>query len=154
MLKIREIRREDEQVFLRMAHAFYHSPAVLHAVPKENFQKTFEKLMEASPYQKGYLFEWDGAAAGYALLALTWSNEAGGNVVWIEEAMVLEAFRGKGIFKIFFNFLKREYRDAARIRLEVEKDNLRARKLYASLGFEELPYLQMVLPTEKNKEVW
>lgn len=153
MLEIREIKQEDRELFLDMVNEFYHSPAVLHTVPKENFKKTFDMLMKSSPYQKGYLFESNGTAAGYALLALTWSNEAGGNVVWIEEVMVLESFRGKGIFKTFFDFIKREYQDAARIRLEAEKENLRAQKLYASLGFEELPYLQMVLPIEKNKEV-
>ena len=33
---------------------------------------------------------------------------------------------------------------AARYRLEIEPDNVRAEKLYRRMGFEELPYKQMV----------
>ncbi len=39
----------------------------------------------------------NGQPCAYCLLALTWSNEAGGLCVWLEEIMVDDEQRGKGI---------------------------------------------------------
>ena len=81
--------------------------------------------------------------AGYALLAKTFSHEAGGLVIWIEEIYTVPAFRGKGLGREFFAFLDREYGSTAkRLRLETEPSNKRAEALYRSLGFDTLEYRQ------------
>ena len=64
--------------------------------------------------------------------------------VWIEEAYVREEFRSKGLGRELFSYVEREYPFAARFRLEVEDDNLRAIKLYTNLGYKNLPYSQMI----------
>ena len=44
-----------------------------------------------------------------------------------------------------FAFIEDAYRGkAARLRLEVEEDNVSARRLYERLGYQPLPYLQMI----------
>ena len=44
-----------------------------------------------------------------------------------------------------FAFIKNNIEpQCARLRLEVEDDNIKAKKLYASLGFEMLEYRQMI----------
>lgn len=63
--------------------------------------------------------------------------------MWIEEIYVRPEFRQKGLGKTFFEALDR-IQPAARYRLEIEPDNQRAERLYRSLGFEPLPYRQMV----------
>lgn len=81
------------------------------------------------------------------LLALTWSNEAGGLCVWLEELMVNESMRGKGIGSKMIAAVHEKYNSAARYRLEVTAENPRAAALYRLLGFEDLPYRQMIMDT-------
>ena len=50
----------------------------------------------------------------------------------------------------FFEFMK-ENIPAARYRIEVEEDNAKAKALYERMGFEVLPYIQMVID-KHNKE--
>ena len=38
-----------------------------------------------------------------------------------------------------------------RLRLEIEPDNLRAKKLYLALGYEDLPYAQMIKEVQEVK---
>lgn len=140
-----KIRKSDRDEFLTMEHDFYHSPAVLHPIPDKNHEKTFDLLMEGTPYATCIMFRSDDKTKiyGFALLALTYSNEAGGMVVWLDEIYVKPQYRCRGITGEFFKFIEKEYSDAARIRLEAEPDNERAAKLYARNGFTELGYSQM-----------
>jgi len=101
-------------------------------------------LLEGSPYAAGYILEQAGQIAGYALLALTWSQEGGGFTVWVEELFVLPQFRGQGIGTEFFQALRTLYPQAARFRLEIEPDNEKAKALYTRMGFSMLNYGQMV----------
>lgn len=140
---IREIRKEDREEYLSMAKAFYESDAVLEKVPEENFSRTLDLLLTQNPYAKGYIFEDEGKPLGYALLALTYSQEAGGEVVWLEEIYVKPSARGKGYGHAFFAFLEKEFPNAKRFRLEVEKENEGAVSLYEKLGFRFFPYDQM-----------
>ena len=142
---IRPITREDRETYLTLCREFYHSPAVLHPVPEEYFAWTFDRMAEGSPFVKGYLLEQDGNIAGYALLAVTFSQEAGGEVLWIEELYLREECRGKGLGTELFAYLETQRPGAVtRFRLELEPDNLDARRLYEKVGFSELGYRQMV----------
>ena len=78
------------------------------------------------------------------LLALTWSQEGGGLTVWVDELYVLPEFRGRGLGSACFRELRALYPAAARFRLELAPDNLRARALYERMGYQNLDYCQMV----------
>ncbi len=140
---IRRFQRGDEALFCHLAALFYRSDAVLAPVPAEHHRRAFAELMRSNDYLEGYLLECDGEAAGYALLIKTWSQEAGGPVVWIDELFLLPAYRSRGLGTEFFRYLE-QHVPAAAYRLEVEPENERARALYARLGFEPLPYSQMI----------
>ena len=140
---IRKITPADRDIYLAMAWEFYHSEAVLHAVPDENYVRTFDEMMRSDAYMIGLIFEWEEQVAGYALLCKTYSQEAGGMAVWIDELYLRPEFRNRGMGKAFFAELENLV-PAARYRLETEPDNLRAEKLYKSMGFEELGYKQLV----------
>lgn len=140
-----EITQRDEAIFVELMREFYHSPAVLHAIPDRHFTDTFHEITNGSPYAEAFLFRENGQIAGYGLLAKTYSNEAGGLVVWLEEIYIREAFRGTGLGSRFFRFVEERYAGkAARLRLEVESDNEGAIRLYKRLGYEALPYQQMI----------
>lgn len=140
---IRKITAADRAQYLQMAYDFYHSDAVLHAVPDEYFVRAFDEMMRSEDYLMGLIFEIDGKTAGYALLVKAWVQEAGGPTVWIDELYVLPQYQGQGIAKGFFAELE-QLAPALRYRLEIEPDNLRAEKLYKNMGFTELGYKQMV----------
>lgn len=141
---IRPVKENDREFYIRSALAFYHSPVVLAPIPQSHIEKTFDLLLQGSPFALGYILEHDGKPCGYALLARTWSQEAGGEVIWIEEIYVLPEFRSLGLGKEFFAFLEKAFAGKAkRFRLEVEKENEKAVRLYKSLGFEFFEYDQM-----------
>lgn len=145
-MQIRSIRADDRDFFCSSIHAFYHSPAVCHEIPAQNAVRTLELLLQGSPYADCLIAEDDtGRPVAYCLLALTWSNEAGGLCVWLDELMVDESQRSKGVGRALIAAVQEKYKDAARLRLEVTDENPRAAALYRALGFEDLPYRQMTM---------
>ena len=97
-MRIRSIEKADREFFIDRCHAFYRTPACDHEIPQQNAERTFELLMHGTPYADCLIAEDDdGTPCAYCLLALTWSNEAGGLCVWLEELMVDDEQRGKGI---------------------------------------------------------
>lgn len=142
---IRKVNTSDKKKYLEITEIFFNSDAVLHPISEENRLRTWDELMRSSEYTECYFAEVDGTAAGYMLLAYTFSQEAGGKVCWIEELFVLEEYRNRGIGKEFLDFIKNNIEpQCRRIRLEVEDYNTGAKKLYASKGFTMFPYEQMI----------
>ena len=146
-MMIRRITKQDKEQYLALATAFYRSEAVLHPVPNAHIAAAFDEMVRSDCYLEGYLFEHEGNAAGFGLIAKTFSQEAGGLVVWIEDLFVLPQYRSSGVGRAFFDHLFRVHADAKRFRLEVTKDN-RAIALYERLGFTALDYQSMVF--ERN----
>lgn len=141
---IRKLTADDRQTYLALANEFYGSPAVLHAIPEEYFERTFDEMMRSDDYVEGFMLEWDGETAGYGLISKSFSQEAGGMQAWLEELYVRPAFQGRGLGKAFFHFYEGYAPEMRRFRLEVEQDNTRALELYKRLGYEEFTYYQMV----------
>lgn len=147
-MRIRSIEASDREFFVDRCHAFYKTPACDHEIPQQNAERTFELLLHGTPYADCLIAEDEnGQPCAYCLLALTWSNEAGGLCVWLEEIMVDDEQRGKGIGSRLIAAVHEKYNTAARYRLEVTESNVRASALYHMLGFEDLEYRQMILDT-------
>ncbi|MFV0361615.1 MAG: GNAT family N-acetyltransferase [Suipraeoptans sp.] len=145
---IRKINKNDRELYIALAKKFYNSDAVMHSVPESYFEATWNEMIRSNDYARGFILEDNGKTAGYALLSFTFSQEAGGKVAWIEEVFILPEFRGSGLGSQFFDYVHMEIEpEVRRVRLEVEPDNLRAIKLYEKLGFDGLPYTQMVKET-------
>lgn len=143
---IRALQKEDRELFLSLSEQFYHSAAVLHPIPHAYHEDAFDAIVGGSPYAAGYVVEADGKAVGIALTATTYSRESGGKVLWLEELYILDEYRSRGLGREFFAFAESLARREgyARIRLEVEEANVRARSLYERLGYAPLEYCQMV----------
>lgn len=139
---IRKINKDDRDFYIKSVKDFYNSDAVIHNIPDEFIIKTFEELMNSDNYAQCYIFEKDNKKAGYALLAKTFSQEAGGVVLWIDELYISPEFRSQGLASSFFKYLK-ESSKAARLRLEFCPDNLKAIEIYKRHGFKDLKYNQM-----------
>lgn len=142
LFDLRKINQNDKNEFMTMSRDFYNSDAVSAPVPENFHEQAFSDLMAGTPYAECLFFTHENQVAGFALLAKTYSREAGGECVWVEELYLKPEFRGMGAAKRFFGKLSALY-PAARYRLEVEPDNERAKKLYRACGFTSLPYEQM-----------
>ena len=141
---VRKVTPQDKEMYLSLTEKFYQGDAVSHNIPLENRLNTWDEIMRSDEYADCYRVIKDGDVAGYMLLAYTFSQEAGGKTAWIEEIYILPEFRSMGLGNELFDFIKAEIEpDCARLRLEVEADNIRAKKLYKSLGFKQLEYEQM-----------
>ena len=149
MIMFRRIREEDRKLYYHYADVFYHTDAVNAPVPAENYAAAFDEMMRCDAYLRGYLFEDGGEVCGFALLSKTYSQEAGGVSVTIEEIYIDEDHRGKGLATEFFEFLKAQ-ENIMRLRIEVEDANEGAKRLYGRMGFEVLPYLQMVIDRQRQ----
>ena len=148
---IRPFELQDKPLLLELMTEFYHSPAVLHPVPKAYLVRTCLELEQNSPYTKAYMLLQNDQPAGYALLSLTYSSEAGGLVVWLEELYIRESYRGAGLGGEFLQYMERQFPHAARFRLEAEADNAGAMRLYTRNVEEILPYIQMIKEKTENQ---
>ena len=144
----RKITENDWELYRGYVDTFYHTDAVNAPVPVENYRATFDEMMRSDTYVRGYIFEYEGTPCGFALLSKTFSQEAGGISITIEEIYIEPAYRSKGLATEFFRWLKDE--GAMRLRIEVEDDNEGAKRLYERMGFELLPYLQMVIDKQRQ----
>jgi GNAT superfamily N-acetyltransferase len=101
--------------------------------------RTLRKL-EAEPVRGRAVLHGDGFGIdAYALLCSFWSNELGGEVCIVDELYVVPSARHRGIAsRLIAGLAGRElawFRDAVALELEVTPGNVRARALYARLGF-------------------
>lgn len=142
---MRQIQKEDRALYMEMVREFYRTDAVDHEIPLQHIENTFEELMGGGSYAQGFILEQDEEAAGYVLLAKTFSQEAGGLVLWIEEIYIRPKYQGKGLGGKVLDELNRVLGDdICRLRLEVEKTNVRAAQLYERQGFSRLAYEQLI----------
>ena len=145
-INFRKFTENDRDLFFSMVKKFYAPPAVLHFPSDEVMLSSFDAALDIPELVKGYIFECDGKAAGYAVVSMKFETEVGGMAAWIEELFVEEEFRSKGVGSAFFEQLKSELSGKIkRIRLEVGDENDGAKQLYKRLGFEMLDYRQMVI---------
>ena len=143
-MEIRHLKEEDRTVFLAFCEDFYSGGAVLHSVDPDNFRRTFEACVSGNPYTEGYMLLEEGRPAGYLLVSHTWCNEVGGMVALLEELYFAPEFRGRGFGTRMLEWFREQYKTARRLRLEVNRENEGAIRLYQREGYHFLEYLQMV----------
>jgi GNAT superfamily N-acetyltransferase len=132
---------EDREDYIRFSTEFYNSSAVDKPVPREHFEQGFDEMMRSDVYVQGYMLVCDGNNVGYCVTMKTYSVEAGGITIWIDELFVLEEYRSKGLGRELFKYIEENGdKKLRRIRLEVELENGRAISLYKKMGFEPAPY--------------
>ncbi len=147
---LRQIVESDREIFLEYMEKFYDSPAVTEPINKKNFTTTFNFIVKGDPYVDGYMIEFDDEIVGYIILSVTYSNEVGGYVTWLEELYIDEQYQGKGYGEQTMKDIQDTLKDTTRaFRLEVSPENESVMNLYKRHGYEERVYIQMYHPNEK-----
>lgn len=142
----RKFTEKDRAQYVAMSREFYQGDGVSHAVPEENFNKTFTLILQKNPYLEGWMIESQGRAAGYILLSFTYGNEAGGMIVLLEELYIRPEYQGQGLGTQALTFVKEQYRNrAVEIQMEVMPQNKGAIRLYRRHGYESIVYREMSL---------
>jgi len=72
---------------------------------------------------------------GYSILINFWSNEYGGNILFIDELFIKEEHRNGGIGTVFFKLVEEKFIEAKILALELSPANTKAANLYKKLGF-------------------
>ena len=138
----REMTRADHDAVLDMMRAFYTSPAVASDGSEEIYRADIEACLDSETPLSGYVFESDSMCGGYAMCAHSFSTEYGRACIWIEDLYLKPEARGQGVGKRFLTELTAAY-PAAILRLEAETENAPAVHVYRSVGFEDVPYLEL-----------
>lgn len=144
MLQIRKAQPNDRDYFMQACRRFYQSEAVDHQIPSTYMETTFTRSIADDPYTQLWMLDFEAMPIGYLLLSFTYSNEVGGLVVLGEELWLEASVRGQGFGTQVLEWLKRQFAEAKRIRLDVTDVNVGAIALYKREGFAMLGYHSMV----------
>lgn len=147
---IRKIEEKDRNLFLEFMDKFYNSPAVTDKIDPKNYETTFNFIVKGDPYVDGYMIEFDGITIGYIILSVTYSNEVGGYVTWLEELYIDDKYQGNGYGEQTMSDIQEVLKDTTKaFRLEVSPENESITNFYKRHGYEERVYLQMYHPNNK-----
>ena len=137
--RYRQIKPNDRKIVAQLMKDFYEEVPGIRGLSDEKIKRTFLTLSADPGKGEIQVIEKDKIIIGYALLANFWSNEWGGNVLFLDEIYIKPEFRKQGIGRDFINYLiKKKYNHSTAIQLEVAPTNKKARALYVSIGFK--PY--------------
>lgn len=96
--------------------------------------------------RKGFyvVAESAGNVVSGLMITFEWSDWRDNWFWWIQSVYVLPDFRGQGIYRRLYEFVKgraQEQGDVCGFRLYVEKENVKAQNVYKKLEMEETYYL-------------
>ena len=87
--------------------------------------------------------EIEGKIAGQLMITYEWSDWRNSTFWWIQSVYVAPGFRGAGVFTQLFRHIEKEAmrrKSVCGLRLYVEGENSRARKIYERLGMSKAAY--------------
>lgn len=119
-------------------------------------QETEDRSLDPETVQSGVSSVIDSSARGFYLIAesgdtcigallitFEWSDWRNGDLWWIQSVYVLPTHRQKGVFRQLYEAVVSQataHGDVRGIRLYVEKDNLKAQRVYEHLKMTRTPY--------------
>ena len=86
----------------------------------------------------------DETVVGSLMVTKEWSDWRDGLFWWIQSVYVLAEFRGRGVYRAMYQFIKEQAQHNPSVcgfRLYVEKNNRIAKRAYQALGMNETHYL-------------
>lgn len=137
-LRSRPAGPEDLDRLSGLVCAYYQDDPGAWPMSPERAADQIRRMLARPAHVFPRLLEVDGEVVGYCLLVPYFSNEFGGDIVWLDELYLRPERRGQGLADAFLDHLHRELAPAAgwvRVELEVHDGNTRARRLYERHGY-------------------
>ena len=103
---------------------------------KEILEQGVQHLYENPAIGSYIVAEVNGDVVASTLTLKEWSDWRNGDVLWIHSVFVIPEFRGKGVFRKIYEFVKREVEGNEGfkgIRLYVDRTNENAQQVYRAL---------------------
>lgn len=136
MISYRKMETRDEMKVHEMIKELYREDPGMKPITDEHIGLTFGEFAQFPEKGSIFVFDDERTIFGYAILVNMWSNEYGGNVLEIDELFVVENRRGEGVGSAFIKWLiENRLSNCVTIELGTTPQNIRARKLYESMGF-------------------
>jgi GNAT superfamily N-acetyltransferase len=143
-MNIRLAKREDAAALIEFNQAM-----ALETEGKKLDARILQSGVEAifSAIDKGFYVvaeQTDGTIVGGLMVTFEWSDWRNNWFWWIQSVYILPEERGKKIYSRLYEFVKAQARTQKNVcgfRLYVEKENLRAQRVYEKLGMESSHYL-------------
>jgi len=141
--RIRMATEEDEAALVAFNLAMAHETEEKRLAPEVVLAGVRGVLQH--PHRGFYLVAERGVGGPVASLLVTreWSDWRNGNFWWIQSVYVLPEHRRKGVFRTFYETLRRVARSKPRccgLRLYVDRENEIAQRTYAALGMDGSRY--------------
>ncbi len=132
----RPLTSQDQSEVKHLIKLLYADDPHGEAMTDQKIDLTFEMLTRHPDYGTIVVFEQATQIVGYAILINFWSNEYGGNVLTIDELVVVPEYRNRGIGTAFIKYIQSSrFANFVALRLEVLPYNTKALQLYTALGF-------------------
>ena len=131
----------DDGAIAEMCRHLYLEDPGPSPIPPENIHTTLVTLRRSPDRGRAVVLDVQGKVSGYALLIAFWSNELGGDICEVDELFVVPHHRNRGHGSALFRgIVQGELWPGAitALALGTTRDNARARRLYARLGFAEV----------------
>lgn len=149
----RRFRSSDREAVSGLIEALYKEDPGIKPMSREKIGRTFDYLLERPDRGTIIVLEDGPSIIGYAVLINFWSNEYGGNILFIDELFVAEGFRSHGIASEFLRYLAdNRYGGCVALKLEVTPWNGKARRLYERIGFRPHRNDTLTLDLERRVE--
>jgi GNAT superfamily N-acetyltransferase len=135
-LVFRPIQGSDRDAVASMIKGLYSEDPSGKPMSDEKVRRTFEELTKHPERGTIWVMEKDHSLVGYSITINYWSNEYGGNILFIDELYVIPSERGSGIGSDLIRFLKdNRPNGSVGILLEVLPTNKGACRFYEREGF-------------------
>ena len=135
-IKYRPMKKGEEEIVTQYIKGLFLEDPTPQGMSDEKIKKTIKTLLKHKEKGTIIVFEVGKEIIGYSILINFWSNEYGGNIVYIDELFVKKEWRGKGVATNFIQYLvKKKVNNAVSLFLEVTPQNKGAEELYKRRGF-------------------
>jgi ribosomal protein S18 acetylase RimI-like enzyme len=138
-MRIRPFEPSDVDPVLRMVRALYVEDPSPHAPSDADVLRTLGVITDERRGAVWLADDGEGTELfAYMFLTRLWSNELGGDLVFVDEIWVAPERRSRGAGTALIEHAMATTKGAVAFELEVSPGNSRARALYERLGFRPL----------------
>lgn len=150
---IRKFKLIDKKEIIELIQNLYKENSYEESITLQKMNRTFKEFFLHTEKGSIFVIEEKEKIIGYAIIINYWSNEFGGNILFIDEIYIHPDYRNIGIGTNFINYLiKNKINSSVGIQLEVNKSNKNAKNFYEKLGFNLSDKIHMIYKKDKNKK--